>query len=131
MNLEEENDFLREWLVAYMEGSGIKLKHVAEQLGFSYSNMSSWKSGKRDYGFDRLKKLRTWLDKMTTPSDTEILNYAIEVLDVALEKTNEPILMTTTGIDGKRVWRATREEYLEHMINVALEHLGQHSQAND
>jgi transcriptional regulator with XRE-family HTH domain len=126
---KEKNECMREWLTHYMEESGVKLKHVAEELGFSYSNMSSWKNSKREYGFERLNKVNAWLEKMTTPSDAEIVNYTLEVLDAALEKTNEPIIMTISDSNGKRAYKATREEYLEHMLNVALEQLSGHSQA--
>jgi transcriptional regulator with XRE-family HTH domain len=131
MSYTMANQEVRHQLTQYMNESGVMLKHIAEELGFSYNNMSSWKSGKREYSVERLHKLQNWLSKKTEATDEELINHAIEVLEAGIDNKDKVHEMTLTDHRGKHVHYVTREEYLEHMMEVALTALGMHSEAKE
>lgn len=57
------NQIVRKNLKHILETDGIKLTFIADSLDWNYTNLISFKNGKRDYSIDRLRKLQAYLDK--------------------------------------------------------------------
>lgn len=56
-----QNNIVRKQLLEVIENYGIKLKHIANELGWNYTNLSSFKNGKSSYSLKRLRELENYL----------------------------------------------------------------------
>jgi hypothetical protein len=60
--MEQENQAVRERLTEFLDKHGLKLKYVAEVLGYSYKNFSNFKVGQRNFGMGRLSEINAFID---------------------------------------------------------------------
>jgi transcriptional regulator with XRE-family HTH domain len=128
MNKDVNNELARKKLNNYLEESGMKLKFVAEQLGFNYGNLSHWKQGNRNYSREKLNEIEAWLTRATATNDTQLLKEVLAILESSysnMEQTEYEMVIQDNK--GKRIVKFTRQQYLQFLIDMAVEQLGQHS----
>jgi transposase len=58
------NSRLRKYFIKKLDENGLKMKFVAEQLDIEYTTLSKWKNGHMDFGEDKFKKVRNFLEKL-------------------------------------------------------------------
>lgn len=61
--MSNNNEIVRKNLNYVLDTKGVKLSFVAESLKWNYTNLISFKNGKRDYSIKRLRELQAYLDK--------------------------------------------------------------------
>jgi hypothetical protein len=59
----QENMKVRKLFEEFINSRGVKVKWVAEQLNFNYSNLVQWRKGNREYSDERCKILKIFLEK--------------------------------------------------------------------
>ena len=62
--MRELNRRLREVFIYKINANGLKMKFVAEKLGIEYTTLSKWKNGHLDFGEDKAKRVRNYLEKL-------------------------------------------------------------------
>ncbi|PEL13773.1 hypothetical protein [Bacillus sp. AFS017336] len=55
---------VRVLLIHILETKGIKLKFIADKLGWNYKNLVSWKNNNRKYSLDKIKELEALLVRL-------------------------------------------------------------------
>ena len=58
-----QNDIARKHLIKVLDKYGIKLKHIATELGWNYVNMVKFKNGNMEYSLEKLRELDNFLSK--------------------------------------------------------------------
>ena len=58
-----QNEITRKHLIDALEKYGIKLKHIANELGWNYVNLVKFKNGNFSYSMDKLRLLDNYLKR--------------------------------------------------------------------
>lgn len=59
------DNIVREKLIQVLKDNGMKLKFIANKLGWNYQNLVNFKNGRFSYSDSRLQQLNTYLNELS------------------------------------------------------------------
>jgi len=62
--MREWNNTLRKAFITKLKQKGLKMTFVADKLGIEYTTLSKWKNGHFDFGEEKLKVVKNFLETL-------------------------------------------------------------------